>query len=298
MFLLDKASGITSNAALQEVRRVFRARKAGHTGSLDPLATGLLPLCFGEATKFAGHLLDSPKAYDVAIKLGERTNTGDAEGEVVESRPVPELDQAVLGAVLASFLGEQWQVPPMYSALKHGGRRLYEIARSGEEVERPPRRIYLHALDLLSLEVNLLSLHVGCSKGTYVRTLAEDIAARLGTVGHVTGLRRTEVGGFQLGSAHRLEDLQARLASGGEAAIDEWLLPVDAALAGEPALKLDPEPAHRLRQGNPVIVAGPPGARVRLLDPSGAFMGTGRMDALGRQVAPERLLASRQDRVG
>ena len=298
VFLLDKGRGITSNAALQQARLIFRARKAGHTGSLDPLATGLLPLCFGEATKFAGHLLDSPKAYEVVVKLGERTCTGDAEGEVTESRPVPELDPVALGDVLRSFRGEQWQVPPMYSALKHGGRRLYELARAGEEVERPPRRIYIHDLGLLELQADLLRLTVGCSKGTYVRTLAEDIATRLGTVGHVAELRRTEVGCFQLGSAHRIEDLQARLESLGELALDDWLLPVDAALVGEPALKLDPEPAHRLRQGNPVIAAGPPGARVRLLDPSGAFMGTGRMDALGRQVAPERLLAARQGGVG
>jgi len=298
VFLLDKASGITSNAALQQVRRIFRARKAGHTGSLDPLATGLLPLCFGEATKFAGHLLDSPKAYEVTVKLGQRTSTGDAEGEVTESRPVAEPDQTTLCEVLDSFRGEQWQVPPMYSALKHGGRRLYQLARAGEEVERPARRIYLHELELLKLEADLLSLRVGCSKGTYVRTLAEDIASRLGTVGHVANLRRTEVGCFQLCAARRIEDLQAKLASGEEPAIDDWLLPVDAALVSEPALKLDPEPAHRLRQGNPVVAVGPPGARVRLLDPSGAFMGTGRMDALGRQVAPERLLAARQGGTG
>ncbi len=298
VFLLDKALGVSSNVALQQARRIFRARKAGHTGSLDPLATGLLPLCFGEATKFAGHLLDSPKTYEVAVSLGHRTSTGDAEGEVVESKAVPGLEPGTPTAVLQGFRGEQWQVPPMYSALKQGGRRLYQIARAGDEVERAPRRIFIHDLGLLGLEEHVLRLRVSCSKGTYVRTLAEDISARLGTVGHVAELRRTAVGDFQLGSAHRLEALQALVDSGGEAALDGWLLPVDAALTGEPVLRLEPELAQRIRLGNPVIAAGPPGARVRLLDPSGVFMGTGRMDALGRQVAPERLLATRPLRVG
>lgn len=298
VFLLDKARGVTSNSALQQVRRVFRARKAGHTGSLDPLATGLLPLCFGEATKFAGHLLDSAKVYEVAVKLGERTVTGDAEGEVIESRPVPKMPPGSLEDTLHAFLGEQMQVPPMFSALKHEGRRLYQMARSGIEVERSPRRIFIHEVGLLGLQSDVLRLRVGCSKGTYVRTLAEDIARSIGTVGHVTELRRTEVGGFGIGAAHRIEDLQERLQSGGENALVGWLLPTDAALAGEPILRLEAEPAQRIRQGNPVIASGPPGARVRLLDPSGAFMGTGRMDALGRQVAPERLLAARLVGVG
>ena len=274
ILLLDKPEGLTSNAALQRVRRAFRARKAGHTGSLDPLASGLLPVCFGQATKASGMLLDADKTYHVAIALGERTATGDREGEVVERAPVPGLDEESVRRIAAGFLGESQQVPPMYSALKHRGERLYRLARQGIEVERPPRRIVIQRLELAGMEPGRLQFEVDCSKGTYVRSLAEDIARACGTVGHVHSLEAVE------GAADQPQELQA------------MLLPADAAIPGLPALHLGVAEQACVLQGQPVFVAGPGAALVRMYGADGLFLGVGRMSAEGLRLAPERIMVS------
>src|SRR5699024_9800012 len=197
ILLLDKPRGLSSNAALQTARRLFNARKAGHTGSLDPLADGLLPICFGEATKFSGFLLHAGKRYRVRAKLGARTTTGDAEGEISETASFEHVTEAAVHKVLANFLGETQQIPPMYSALKHNGTRLYDLARRGVEVEREPRTIHLCELELIRFRDGFMTLELACSRGTYVRTLVEDIAVALETRGHVTELRRLSLGPFQ-----------------------------------------------------------------------------------------------------
>lgn len=290
VLLLDKPVGMSSNAALQKARRLFQAKKAGHTGSLDPLASGMLPVCFGEATKFSGLLLDSDKHYSVTAKLGERTATGDAEGEVIEQQPVPALDGETLEAALAGFRGEIEQVPPMYSALKHEGRRLYELAREGREVERPARRVRILELGCTRRDGGQLDLEVGCSKGTYIRTLVEDIAAALGTVAHVTRLHRTAVGPYRDGMLD-FAALEATAERGYEA-LDALLLPVESPLLDRPALELGPEAAHGITHGQPVQVGGAPAAgEVRLYAAdSGQFLGLGEIQIDGR-VAPRRLLA-------
>ncbi|PWG63566.1 tRNA pseudouridine(55) synthase TruB [Sediminicurvatus halobius] len=289
ILLLDKPAGETSNRALQRVRRLLQARKAGHTGSLDPLATGLLPLCFGEATKVSGCLLDASKRYEVTARFGVTTDTADAEGETLERRPVPALDRPGVEAALAGLRGEQDQVPPMYSAVKHQGRRLYELARSGVEVPRAARRITVHALELAWLAGEEAGLRVHCSKGTYVRTLVADLGEALGCGAHVTALRRTALGPFEAPGMVTLETLEQRAADG-PAALDELLLPPDTAIADWPAVVLGPETAPYLRQGQAVWIprAPAPGA-VRLYGPEG-FLGMGLVLDDGR-VAPRRLLA-------
>lgn len=207
--LLDKPAGITSNAALQTVKRLFRARKAGHTGSLDPLATGLLPICLGEATKLSGFLLDADKRYRTEIRLGVTTTTGDAEGETLRVREVADLDRARVAEAVARFTGEIEQIPPMHSALKRNGMPLYKLARQGIEVERAPRPVVIHALELVRCEADRIELDVRCSKGTYIRVLAEDIGEALGCGAHVGALRRTGVGGFDAGRMVALETLRA-----------------------------------------------------------------------------------------
>ena len=290
ILLLDKPEGLTSNAALQRVRRAFRARKAGHTGSLDPLASGLLPVCFGQATKASGMLLDADKTYHVAIALGERTATGDREGEVVERAPVPGLDEESVRRIAAGFLGESQQVPPMYSALKHRGERLYRLARQGIEVERPPRRIVIHRLELAGMEPGRLQFEVDCSKGTYVRSLAEDIARACGTVGHVHSLRRLRLGPFREPLMHSLEAVEA--AADRPLELQAMLLPADAAIPGLPALHLGVAEQACVLQGQPVFVAGPGAALVRMYGADGLFLGVGRMSAEGLRLAPERIMVS------
>ena len=196
VLLLDKPEGLTSNKALQEVKFLIKAAKAGHTGSLDPLATGLLPICFGEATKMSAFLLDADKRYQVTVKLGETTTTADAEGEVVETHDPSGVTEEQIRATLREFLGEQQQLPPMYSAVKHKGERLYKLARQGVVVERETRTIHIHSLTLLDMAMPEFVMDVHCSKGTYVRTLAEDIGKRLGCGAHVNGLKRTRVGPY------------------------------------------------------------------------------------------------------
>jgi len=290
ILLLDKPAGLSSNAALQQARRLFRARKAGHTGSLDPLASGLLPLCFGQATKAAGMLLDADKTYQVVAELGSRTETGDAEGAVVETRPVPVDLAERLRPVLDGFLGPIEQVPPMYSALKRDGQRLYQLARKGIEVAREPRSITIHSLAEVDLDGSRLSFEVRCSKGTYVRTLVEDVARALGTVGHVVGLRRTRLGPFQDERMWTLEELQGRLANGGEAALDGMLLGADFALRHWPAVTVGAGEQIGLMRGQAVLAAGPGGAKVRMYGPGGVFLGVGQMTPDGCRVAPVRVM--------
>lgn len=288
ILLLDKPEGLTSNAALQRARRAFRARKAGHTGSLDPLASGLLPICFGQATKASGMLLDADKTYHVSIALGERTATGDREGEVVEREPVPALSEESVRRIAGGFLGESQQVPPMYSALKHRGERLYRLARQGIEVERPPRRIVIHRLDLAGMEPGRLQFEVDCSKGTYVRSLAEDIARACGTVGHVHSLRRLRLGPFRESRMYDLEAVEG--AADRPQELLAMLLPADAAIPGLPAVNLGVAEQACVLQGQPVFAAGPGDALVRMYGADGLFLGVGRMSAEGRRLAPERIM--------
>jgi tRNA pseudouridine55 synthase len=302
--LLDKPVGDTSNAALQKVKRLFQARKAGHTGSLDPLASGMLPICLGQATKVSAFLLDADKRYRVTARLGQRTDTADADGEVIEEVPVPALTERQVNEVLERFLGEQAQLPPMYSAVKHQGRRLYELARQGLEVERQPRTIHIHDLTLHQLGEASMDLEVGCSKGTYVRTLVEDVAEALGTRAHVTALRRTAVGPYGDdrgsgsgsgdsehggGALFTLEDLTTCLETEGLAGLDRHLLPVDSAIAQWPSVKLGADSAFYLRNGQAVQVPrAPTHGLVRLYGEDARFLGMGHITEDGR-VAPKRL---------
>ena len=288
--LLDKPPGLSSNQALQRVRRLYSARKAGHTGALDPLATGVLPLCFGQATKVAGLMLDADKTYHATLALGARTSTGDREGEVVETRPVPVLAREQVEAVLERFRGPSQQVPPMYSALKRDGEALYKLARRGIEVEREPRPIRIDAITLGVLDGTTLSFDVTCSKGTYVRTLGEDIAAALGTTGHLAALRRTDVGGaLSRLQSHPMESLE-RLADD-LAALDALLLPPDTILQDRPAVTLTAAATAALLHGQVVAVAGVPAAEVRIYGDDHRFLGLGRMDDRGERVRPVRLMA-------
>ncbi len=296
ILLLDKPEGLSSNQALQRVRRLYRARKAGHTGSLDPLATGVLPLCFGQATKVAGFLLDADKTYRATLALGSRTATGDREGEVVERLPVPELEESTVEAALARFRGLTEQVPPMYSALKKDGEALYALARRGIEVERAPRAVRIEVLTLIRLDADAIEFEVTCSKGTYIRTLGEDLARALGTVGHLRALRRTSVGGaFARAAPHPLEALEAL--AGDEAALLRLLLPVDAALEGFPAIVLEAGDASRFRHGQTVEAPSAPVARLRLYAPGGVFIGIGECDD-GRWVRPLRLMSGADEGAG
>lgn len=291
ILLLDKPAGITSNEALQRAKRLFQARKAGHTGSLDRLASGLLPLCFGEATKFSSYLLDADKHYLATCSLGTRTNTGDAAGEVLETRPVPDLSTERIEQVLERFRGDIEQVPPMFSALKHQGKRLYELAYEGKEVERRPRPVRIHRLDLLRFEGAQIDIDVICSKGTYIRTLGECIGEVLGCGAHISALRRVGAGPFSHPRMYRLEELE-RLASDDPAGLDRVLLSIDAVLDGMPAVTLSESVAYYLRQGQAVVVPHAPTAGVlRLYNDAQAFLGIGEVLDDGR-VSPRRLVAT------
>ncbi|MDX1334232.1 MAG: tRNA pseudouridine(55) synthase TruB [Gammaproteobacteria bacterium] len=289
VLLLDKPLGMSSNQALQKARYLFNAAKAGHTGSLDPLATGLLPLCFGEATKVSSYLLDSDKFYTTVARLGARSTTGDAEGELIDLRSVPELDEARIREVLSSFMGEIDQVPPMYSALKHEGKRLYELARQGVEVERKSRRVQIFQLDLLGWDQEHLRLQVGCSKGTYIRSLVEDIGEALGCGAHVVELRRTGVKPYVEPEMWSIEQLE-RLAEDGPESLDQCLIPVDSALVHIPAVHMDEEEADKIAHGQPVVVdKRPDGLLYRLYRGERTFIGLG-MPLDDDQVAPKRLI--------
>lgn len=291
ILLLDKPQGMTSNDALQRVKRIYRAAKAGHTGSLDPLATGLLPLCLGAATKFSAFLLDADKRYRVRVRLGVSTTTADAEGEVIRTEPVGELARDAIERVLERYLGEIEQLPPMYSAVKHQGERLYKLARAGIEVERTPRPIVIYSIDLLDVDLPEIEIDVHCSKGTYVRTLAEDIGKDLGCGGHVSALRRNGVGPYvepavefyTLESIERFDEERSR-------PLDDLLLPLESVLGHCPAVKLSADAAFYLQQGQAVLVPqAPTEGLVRLYDPSQRFMGVGSILDDGK-VQPKRLL--------
>jgi len=288
ILLLDKPLGVSSNHALQRVKRLFDARKAGHTGSLDPLADGMLPICLGDATKLSAYLLDADKHYRFRVRLGVTTATGDTEGDVLQTRPVPELTVADIEQVLAQFEGEIYQLPPMYSALKHKGKRLYELAREGVEVEREPRQIMIHALTLGEVDLPEFELQVHCSKGTYVRTLAEDIGERLGCGAHVVALRRTGVGpytNFPMFTMERLEQTAAQ----GQSELDRLLLPIDTALGEWPAVTVGADSAFYMQQGQAVLVPKAPTegwVRVYLGD---QFLAVGEVQDDGR-IAPKRLM--------
>lgn len=284
ILLLDKSGGMTSNLALQKARRLFNAAKAGHTGTLDPMATGLLPVLFGEATKFSHLLLDADKVYDAVILLGETTTTGDAEGELVEKRDV-NVAPAQVHAACVGFLGEIEQLPPMYSALKHQGKALYEYARAGVEIARTPRRVTIHTLTVTDVALPRVSVRVCCSKGTYIRTLAEDIGAVLGCGAHLVALRRVATGPLRIDAAATLDELALL----DEAARAERLMPVDTLLAHLPRVDLAPDDARRFANGNPVALDFAAGeARVY----GECFIGLGR--CTGEAVQPVRLVAQMQ----
>ncbi len=284
ILLLDKPLGLSSNAALQRVRHLLGRPKAGHTGSLDPLATGMLPICIGEATKLAGALLAGTKAYTVAMRLGERTDTGDAEGQVVERCPIPPLDAAVIAAALAGQRGPQQQVPPMYSALKRDGQPLYKLARQGLSVERAPRDIEIYLLELVDFSADTLRLRVECSKGTYIRTLVEQLGAALGSCAHVIALRRDFVEPFRDEPMVTLDQLQAL--SGPPS-----LLEADRAVAHLPVLALSVAQTRAMSYGQAIVAPGAPLGELRLYDASGRFLGLGT-GAEGGAVRPLRLFAS------
>lgn len=291
ILLLDKPLGLTSNAALQKVRWLLNAEKAGHTGSLDPLATGVLPLCFGEATKFSQYLLDADKGYETLMQLGATTTTGDAEGDVLERRPVT-VDRAAIEAVLPQFRGDIRQVPPMYSALKRDGQPLYKLARAGEVVEREARSVTIARLELLDCADDRASLRVACSKGTYIRTLVEDIGQVLGCGAYVAALRRTQAGPFGLEQAVTLETLEQLHAEGGAQALDQFLLPPDSGLQHWPLLQFSEHSAYYWLHGQPVRAADAPRfGWVRVQDHQGRFIGIGEVSEDGR-IAPRRLIRS------
>jgi len=293
ILLLDKAIGLSSNKALQEVKQLFNANKAGHTGSLDPLASGLLPICLGEATKLSSFLLDSDKRYEGTCKLGTVTSTADAEGDVIETRPVPKQEKAQIEAVFARYTGDIEQTPPMHSAIKQNGQPLYKLARQGIEVERQPRQIHIYELSLQEQHAEELDIFVKCSKGTYIRTLAEDIGRDLGCGAHLGSLRRTGVGPFAIEKSYTIEQLSEILKQGGHAALDALLLPLEAALGDFPEIRLSDNGAFYVQQGQPVQVAqAPTEGWVRLYSPDERFLGVGQILEDGR-VAPKRLLKVR-----
>ena len=292
IILLDKPLGWSSNQALGRVKYLLAARKAGHTGSLDPLATGLLPLCFGQATKVSGWLLDADKRYEAVARLGVVTRTGDLEGEALRERPVPALSATAIERACAGLRGEIQQVPPMYSALKHEGRRLYELARKGVEVERPARAVTVHALTASLIAPDRLRIQVRCSKGTYIRTLVEDLGEALGCGATVAELRRTGHGAFDAADMVSLATLENAADAAGPQGLERWLLPADRALADRPEVRLDAASSRFLRQGQPVFVAGVRDTGpLRLYDPQGTFLGVGQLQDDGR-VAPRRLFVS------
>lgn len=293
ILVVDKPAGMTSNDAVQRAKRLFNASKVGHTGSLDPLATGVLPLCFGEATKFSQYLLTSDKRYLVRIRLGVATDSGDADGEVVATRPVPELTAEDLERALDSFRGDIEQVPSMFSAIKHQGQPLYKLARQGIEVERESRPVTIFANDLVGFDGDTLTLSIHCSKGTYVRTIAEDLGELLGCGAHVIELRRTAAGPYVEEDLVTFEALEAAREEG---TLDGFLLPVSSAVGDWPEVSLSDDTAYYLRQGQPVMVPhAPTRGWVRLFqhrsEGASRFLGVGEVLDDGR-VAPRRLVVA------
>ncbi len=286
VLLLDKPAGLTSNAALQSARRLYNAAKAGHTGTLDPMATGLLPVAFGEATKFTQMMLDADKTYLARIRFGSETDTGDAEGAVISTRQV-RVDKAMVEKCLAGFRGDIEQIPPMYSALKHNGKPLYEYARMGIELERKTRTVSIRSLKLLSFDQEHILIEVDCSKGTYIRTLAIDIGRELGCGGHLESLRRTRIGPFSVENAITL-DMLGQVDN--ETARDALLAPTDELVQHFAATELGAEQASALLHGQPLNISGEKGISTRLYA-SGAFLGLGEWREDGR-LWPRRLVAT------
>lgn len=289
IFLLDKPIGYSSNQALQKVKWLFKAAKAGHTGTLDPLATGLLPICFGEATKFAQYVTDADKTYIASVKFGATTTTGDAEGEVLTQAPVT-FDLATLKKTCAKFLGEITQIPPMHSALKFEGKALYEYARAGVEVERKARQITIYIITVESFVEAVATITVTCSKGTYIRTLAEDIGIALGCGAHLIGLRRTETAGFKICDAITLEQLIEK--SEQNASLETLLQPVDAAILNFPAIQLEKNAAFRITQGQVVKMSDKNiqtmVGEVRAYDEESRFLGLCQCEQ--GKIMPKRLI--------
>jgi tRNA pseudouridine55 synthase len=288
IIIIDKPTGRSSNHVLQQVKRLFNANKAGHTGSLDPLATGVLPLCLGEATKVSSYLLDADKQYHVTCQLGAVTDSGDSDGAVISTSIIPEFTEQDLLAILPSFMGELDQVPPMFSALKHQGQPLYKLARQGIEIERKSRRITIYDIQLLAISADSFTLDVRCSKGTYIRTLVEDISHILGSGGHVTMLRRVAAAGYMEQQALTIEQLIAS-AENGLPSLDELLLPSEDALPDWPSVVLPDYMVDAIRQGQAVKVEQAfERANVRLFDPQQQFIGLAEMTETGN-VQPKRV---------
>jgi tRNA pseudouridine55 synthase len=291
LLLLNKPAGLTSNQALQKVKRLLNAKKAGHTGSLDPAATGMLPLCFGEATKICAYLLAADKSYRVTARLGEATDTGDADGKLVETAAVPDLTDEDWERIFLQFTGEIEQVPPMYSALKKDGKRLYELARQGQVVDRDARRIRIYEMQLLEAHANRLVFRVRCSKGTYVRTLVEDLAKAAGTVAHTAALHRETVGDFR---AQDMLDLPSaeKLAEAGADALRRHLMPADQALQQWPERRIGPDAARRFNDGQCIIVSaadtGGVTGHVRVYEGTNGFLGVGELTGDG-MLTPRRI---------
>ena len=289
VLLLDKPLGFSSNQALQKVKWLFQAAKAGHTGTLDPLATGLLPICLGEATKFAQYVTDADKTYIATVKFGATTTTGDAEGEVIATSDV-RFTRAQLESACQSFHGEISQVPPMYSALKFEGKALYEYAREGVDIERQSRLVKISDITIIQFEVDVAEISVKCSKGTYIRTLAEEIGNALGSGAHLIGLRRIETAGYELVDAITIDQVEQKIKDTPVESLQSLLLPIDSAIVHLPALTLNDDAAHYLMQGQAVWVSGKiPNGEIRLYDENSRFLGLGFLQEDGK-IAPKRLM--------
>ncbi|MBP7370083.1 MAG: tRNA pseudouridine(55) synthase TruB [Arenimonas sp.] len=282
LILLDKPKGLTSNSALQKVRNLYKAEKAGHTGALDPLATGVLPICLGEATKVAGHLLGNDKAYAVTARLGQTTDTDDAEGQVLQTRPVGIYSQALVEQELRQFIGDIQQVPPIYSALKQGGEPMYVKARRGEVIDLPARTVSVHSIEIIKQSHDSIELSVVCGTGTYIRSLVRDLGERLGCGAHVTELRRTWVQPFKAEQVWQIEQLEA-LAEQGQDALDAALMPVEVALSAIPKLVVDEIQARKIGMGQKVQMPNVNTANelVQLCTPEGRCLGLASLDAHG-----------------
>lgn len=293
--LLDKPLGITSNRALQIVKRLYQAAKAGHTGSLDPMATGLLPLCLGEATKVSGYLLDADKRYEATIKLGVKTTSADAEGDVLETRPVDNYSHDQIQDVIAQFIGDIEQVPPMHSALKVDGQPLYKLAHKGEVIERKSRWVTIFAIEILRYEEDEIDIAVECSKGTYIRTLAEDIGEKLGCGAHLSALRRTASGPFHIEDSITLDELETLTKDAAEtnfSEADSRLMPAEDALVDWESVNLSKDTAYYISQGQAVLIPkAPTSGLVKLFSEDKGFLGIGEILDDGR-VAPRRLFLS------
>lgn len=295
ILLLDKPGGVTSNRILQQIKRLYDANKAGHTGTLDPLATGMLPICFGEATKMSGFLLDADKEYLAGARFGVTTDTADREGEVLITRALPDaFGEALLCQAMESFNGLIEQVPPMYSALKHNGQRLHELARAGQVVERKARQVSISELSLISLHGDLAMLRVRCSKGTYIRTLVEDIGETLGCGAHIESLRRTEVSPFGGCNMQPMDELMTLAEDDQQAGLDRCLLPIDRAINHLPVITTNESGKSHFKQGrqvaNPTVQSLSDGELIRVYGPADDFLGLGSLAEAGAKISPKKVL--------